>query len=72
MGMNEFDEITSLLCLICFYSYADDRACGLWGKHFVRITLSCTISKIYVILHSTQKLKMVSKNVGKSFFGKKS
>ena len=47
-----------------------DSAYTLGVEHFVKITLSCTISEINAFLCFTQKFKMAAKNGGKTIFGK--
>ena len=42
----------------------------LWVKHFIKIALSRTVSKINAFLHFTQKFKMAAKNGGKAIFVK--
>ena len=48
--------------------YTQQITCGV--KNFIKITLSCTVSKINEFLLFTQKFKMAAKNGRKAIFGK--
>ena len=49
---------------------ANDSMNTLGLKNFVKISLSCTVSKISTFLHFTQKFNMASQMVGKLFWQK--
>ena len=76
MSINDFVEMTIFLCLIWFFSiYAKmqgfvDECVFFLDSADTEITLSRIISKMYVLLRFTQKLKMTTKNGGKTIFGK--
>ena len=74
MSINEFVEMTIVLCLICFAIY--DKMQGFVDesvlKTFIEIALSHSVSKIYGFLRFTQKFKIATKSGGKIFFGEPS
>ena len=57
--------------MLFFERVTDDSAYTLWAKTFFEIDLSRTVSHINAFLCFTQIFKMVTKNGGKTIFGKK-
>ena len=77
MSINEFVEITILLCLICFSIYdkmqgfIDESGLFIYFLAFyaeIQEILSRSVSEINALLCLTQKFKMAAKSGGKTFF----